>query len=76
MTTGVQISIWLCEIYSFAHCIVLLGRDITPSIAQLEERGTVKETLCDPKVTGSTPVRRIFYPAAIIYGDDDDTSGW
>jgi hypothetical protein len=31
-----------------------------PSIAQLEERGTVKETLCDPKVTGSTPVRRRF----------------
>ncbi len=31
-----------------------------PSIAQLEERGTVKGKLCDPKVTGSTPVRRIF----------------
>ncbi len=30
-----------------------------PSIAQLEERGTVKETLLNPKVTGSTPVRRI-----------------
>ncbi len=30
-----------------------------PSIAQLEERGTVKEILLNPKVTGSTPVRRI-----------------
>jgi hypothetical protein len=31
------------EIYSFAHCILLLERDSVPSIAQLEERGTVKE---------------------------------
>ncbi len=29
-----------------------------PSIAQLEERGTVMEILRNPKVTGSTPVRR------------------
>jgi hypothetical protein len=48
------------------HCILLLEKDTVPSIAQLEERGTVMEILCDPKVTGSTPVRRIFWPAVII----------
>ena len=52
--------------------ILLSDGDSMPSIAQLEERGTVKETLCDPKVTGSTPVRRIFWPAAI---NDDTPTG-
>ena len=46
-----------------------------PSIAQLEERGTVKETLCDPEVTGSTPVRRTFCLAAIFRGDDAPSKG-
>jgi hypothetical protein len=63
MTTKVRVRI--SEIYSFAHCIVLFEGDSMPSIAQLEERGTVKETLCDPEVTGSIPVRRIFCPAAM-----------
>ena len=46
-----------------------------PSIAQLEERGTVKEILCDPEVTGSTPVRRTFCSAAIFRGDDAPSEG-
>ena len=44
------------------YSIILIEKCV-PSIAQLEERGTVKETLCDPEVTGSIPVRRIFFLA-------------
>ena len=42
---------------------IILIEKCAPSIAQLEERGTVKETLRDPEVTGSIPVRRIFFLA-------------
>ena len=39
---------------------IILSQNVYPSIAQLEERGTVTEKERYPKVTGSTPVRRIF----------------
>src|ERR1700761_2114512 len=44
------------------------GTSNSPSIAQLEERGTVMVTLRNPEVTGSIPVRRTsFYIRTILH---------
>ena len=66
---------FLASKHAIPASLVRGSKECVPSIAQLEERGTVKETLCDPKVTGSTPVRRTFcyVEAAILRGDDAPT---
>ena len=54
---------------SFAHCIVLVVRDSMPSIAQLEERGTVKENTVRSQGHWFDPGSKDFLIASII-GDD------
>ena len=56
------------EIYSIVHCVILLEGVSMPSIAQLEERGTVKENTVRSRGHWFDPGSKDFLLVARFFG--------